>query len=232
MAIAALGIQMIFHNGSTPTTVLNGVDLRVARGEFRLLMGPSGSGKTTLLSILAGILTPTAGTVKLLDRNITQLGRKALSRFRRSHIGFVFQDFNLFPALTASENIQLALKVKGITGRAAETQAADLLASVGLGDRLHHLPEDLSGGQKQRVAIARALADNPPLLFADEPTSSLDSHAGYEVVSLLHSLAKEQGTTVLAITHDPRITDLADRITYIEDGVITREPSAIAPELA
>ncbi|MEO1402871.1 MAG: ABC transporter ATP-binding protein [Cyanobacteria bacterium J06635_1] len=216
---------MVFHAGSETTRVLKGIDLVVQPREIRLLMGPSGSGKTTLLSILAGILTPTAGRVTVLGQEITGLGRKALTRFRRDHIGFIFQDFNLFPALTATENIQLAMQIKGITGIAAQEAAYDLLKQVGLGDKADRLPKDLSGGQKQRVAIARSLAGNPQIIMADEPTAALDSKSGQAVVELMQQLAKDNGCTVLIITHDPRITDAADRITYLEDGLISDHPT-------
>ncbi|MEO0458842.1 MAG: ABC transporter ATP-binding protein [Cyanobacteria bacterium P01_A01_bin.114] len=224
-AIAATNVEMVFQAGAETTRVLKGIDLTVEPREIRLLMGPSGSGKTTLLSILAGILTPTAGKVTVLDQEITGLGRKALTRFRRHHIGFIFQDFNLFPALTATENIQLAMQIKGIKGVAAQQEAYDLLKQVGLGDKADRLPKDLSGGQKQRVAIARSLAGNPKIIMADEPTAALDSKSGQAVVELLQHLAKEKGCTVLIITHDPRITDAADRITYLEDGLISNQSS-------
>ena len=225
VAIAASDIEMVFQSGSETTRVLKGIDLSVEQGEIRLLMGPSGSGKTTLLSILAGILTPSAGKVLVLGQDITELGHRALTRFRRDHIGFIFQDFNLFPALTAAENIELALQIKGIKGIAARQEAYDLLKQVGLRDKVNQLPQDLSGGQKQRVAIARALAGNPEIIMADEPTAALDSKSGQTVVKLVQQLAKEKGCTVLIITHDPRITHAADRITYLEDGRISDQSS-------
>ncbi|NEP62849.1 MAG: ATP-binding cassette domain-containing protein, partial [Symploca sp. SIO2G7] len=161
VAIAAHDIHMSFMSGTTETQVLKGIDLAIPAGQIRLLMGPSGSGKTTLLSILAGILTPMAGEVALLGQEITQLSRQQLTAFRRDHIGFIFQSFNLFPALTALENIELALQLKGKKGPGIREQSFDLLKQVGLGDRANNLPADLSGGQKQRVAIARALAGEP-----------------------------------------------------------------------
>lgn len=184
-------------------------------------MGPSGSGKTTLLSILAGILAPTSGQVVVLGQEITQLSKAALAKFRLQNIGFVFQSFNLFPALTALENVEIALNLKGIKGKKAKEQAAALLKAVGLGDRLNFVPANLSGGQKQRVAIARALAGEPQIIFADEPTASLDSQNGQQVIKILYELAKQKGCTVLIVTHDPRITAIADRLTKIEDGKIS-----------
>lgn len=227
VAIAANNIQMSFMAGTTETRVLKGIDLAVPAGQIRLMMGPSGSGKTTLLSILAGILTPTAGRVELLGQEITQLSRKKLTVFRRDHIGFIFQSFNLFPALTALENIELALQLKGKKGPNNKDYAFDLLKQVGLGDRVNNLPADLSGGQKQRVAIARALAGEPELIMADEPTAALDSSTGRDVIELMQYLAKNKGCTVLIITHDPRITDAADEITYLEDGLLAQESSLV-----
>lgn len=216
---------MVYQSGKERYKALYQVDLSVQSGDIQLLMGPSGSGKTTLLSILAGILTPTAGTVRLLGQEITQLSSAKLSRFRLENIGFIFQGFNLFPALTAIENIEVALNLKGIRGAAARTQALDLLEKVGLADRAHQHPQDLSGGQKQRVAIARALAGDPKLIMADEPTAALDSHNGYAVIDLLRNLAKENDRTVLIVTHDPRIMDVADHVAYLEDGILTNDHS-------
>jgi len=219
-AISARGVEMVFQSGRQSYQALGGIDLEIQPGQIQLLMGPSGSGKTTLLSILAGILTPTAGNVKLLGTDITRLTPKALAQFRLAHIGFVFQGFNLFPALTALENVELALQLHGIKGRTARLEAKLLLEQVGLADKMTFKPRDLSGGQKQRVAIARALAGQPELIMADEPTASLDSHSGHAVITLLHHLAKERQATVLIVTHDPRIMDVADRIAYLEDGKI------------
>ncbi len=218
---------MAFRSGTTVTEVLKGVDLSVPEGEIRLLMGPSGSGKTTLLSILAGILTPSSGQVELLGQNVTRLSRRELTAFRRDHIGFIFQSFNLFPALPALENVELALQLKGHKGPDIKQRSFDLLKQVGLGERCDHLPADLSGGQKQRVAIARALAGDPELIMADEPTAALDSTTGHEVIELMQYLSKTKGCTVLIITHDPRITDAADEITYLEDGMVARQSSLV-----
>ncbi len=220
IAIQASGIEMVYTSGRQNFKVLKGIDLKVQRGDIQLLMGPSGSGKTTLLSILAGLLTPTDGQVLLLGEEITTMSRKHLARYRLRHIGFIFQGFNLFPALTALENIEVAFHIKGIRGQVARQEAYNLLEQVGLGDKGELLPRDLSGGQKQRVAIARALATSPPLIMADEPTAALDSKSGHDVIALLGRLAKEEGSTVLMVTHDPRIVDVADRILDLEDGMI------------
>ena len=226
--ITAKGVEMVFQSGAEKFQALKGIDLQVQQGDIQLLMGPSGSGKTTLLSILAGILTPTSGSVSLLGEEITKLSPSKLAKFRLQNIGFIFQSFNLFPALTAAENIEVVLNVKGMRGRSAREQAQMLLQQVGIGDKANQKPRDLSGGQKQRVAIARAIAGNPKLIMADEPTAALDSHSGYKVISLMRSLAKEQGCTVLMVTHDPRIIDIADKVAYLEDGVLKeRQDSAM-----
>ncbi len=225
LAIHVEGLKYFIVAGDQSLWILNGVDWHVPRGTIQLLMGPSGSGKTTLLSILAGLLSPTEGQVRLLDTEITKLSHDQLVEFRLRNIGFIFQDFNLFPALTIQENVELKLNLQGIRGRRAREESAALLASVGLGDRLSAKPRELSGGQQQRVAIARALAGNPPLIMADEPTASLDARNGHAVMQLLRDLAKTRGTTVLMVTHDPRILDLADRIVYIEDGKLDERSS-------
>ncbi len=228
-AIAATAIGMTYRSGKETYHALKGVDLTVRAGDIQLLMGPSGSGKTTLLSILAGILTPTTGTVKLLGKDITKMSKGELARFRLENIGFIFQGFNLFPALTALENIEVALNLKGIRGPAARQQGLDLLQQVGLADKAKNLPRDLSGGQKQRVAVARALAGDPALIMADEPTAALDSQNGNAVVSLLAALAKQRGRTVLIVTHDPRIIHVADQIVELEDGLRRSPTHAAAP---
>jgi len=220
VAIAADQINMVYTNGAESFQALTDINLQVPKGSIQLLMGPSGSGKTTLLSILAGILTPTSGSVYLLQQNITRMSRKGLAQFRLQNIGFIFQGFNLFPALTAIENVELAMQVKGITRRKAHAEAIELLGEVGLADKSGSLPKQLSGGQKQRVAIARALAGNPPLIMADEPTAALDSQSGHAVIELLRKLAKERERTVLMVTHDSRIMDVADRVLYLEDGIL------------
>lgn len=224
-AIAAKGVSMSFQSGTDSYHALKKVDLELQSGEIQLLMGPSGSGKTTFLSILAGILTPTEGSVYLLGQEITGMSRSQLARFRLAHIGFIFQGFNLFPALTALENVQVALTVKGIRKQAAAKEARLLLEQVGLAAKANQLPRDLSGGQKQRVAIARALGGDPKLIMADEPTAALDSQNGYAVIELLHRLAKEHHRTVLMVTHDSRIIDFADKIVNLEDGML--KPSLV-----
>lgn len=219
-AIVARGVEMVFQSGNQKYHALKNINLDVYRGDIQLLMGPSGSGKTTLLSILGGILTPTSGSVCLGGQDLTKMSRSQLAKFRLKNIGFIFQEFNLFPALTAVENVEVALKLKGFKGSAVRNEALFLLEQVGLRDKAKSLPRDLSGGQKQRVAIARALAGNPQFIMADEPTAALDSQSGHAVIELLRKLVKEHNRTVLMVTHDPRIMDVADRVANLEDGVL------------
>lgn len=220
IAIAAQSIHMSYATQNKSESILRGIDLAIERGRIQLLMGPSGSGKTTLLSILAGLLAPTSGHVHLLGEEITQMSRKTLSQFRLDRLGFIFQGFNLFPALSAVENVEVALNLQGKRGRSARQAALEMLARVGLADKAHARPRDLSGGQKQRVAIARALVTKPEIVMADEPTAALDSKSGHAVMELLRQLALDDEVTVLMVTHDPRILDLADCVTYLEDGEI------------
>jgi putative ABC transport system ATP-binding protein len=219
-AVSGRAIEMVYRSGNTRVRALAHVSLDISCGEFLLLMGPSGSGKTTLVSILGGILTPTSGEVTAFGTRITSLSARQRARFRLMSIGFVFQGFNLFGALTARENVQLALALKGLGKAAARTSAVSLLGEVGLADKAERLPSDLSAGEKQRVAIARALAGSPPLLLADEPTASLDADNGRMVTTLLRTLAKGRGCAVLTVTHDARIMDVADRVVHLEDGAL------------
>ena len=194
------------------------MDLDVYSGEVTLLMGPSGSGKTTLISIMGAILRPTSGSVKIAGREISRLPERELPAVRLRHIGFVFQGFNLFPALTAAENVELALKLKEVRGAEARQRARALLDSMGMTEKYGAFPADLSGGQKQRVAIARALAGQPDIVLADEPTAALDGDSGRSVMRMLRGLARDQGRAVMIVTHDPRVLEFADRVVRIEDG--------------
>ncbi len=224
-AIAVRRVVKSYGAGETAVQALRGVDLDVHAGEVLLMMGPSGSGKTTLLSIMGGILQATGGSVAIAGREIVGLPERALPEVRLRHIGFVFQGFNLFPALTAAENVAIALDLRGIRGREADRRALAALDAVGLADRAHHRPGDLSGGQKQRVAIARALVGEPDIVLADEPTAALDHTSGERVLDLLRRVATEQRRAVVLVTHDPRTLPYADRIVHIEDGVLHGEPS-------
>lgn len=213
-------VTKVFREGREEVHVLNGVSLELKAGEIVALEGPSGSGKTTFLSIVGCILTPSSGRVVVDGEHVDPKRPEQLPEIRKKSIGFVFQQYNLFPSLTALENVQYALKIKGKTGRAAKTEAERVLESVGLSDRLHFLPRDLSGGQKQRVALARALAGGPPLLLADEPTANLDTNIGGQVIELFRQGAKQHGRGVLIVTHDPKVRPIADRVLQIRDGRI------------
>ncbi len=216
-------VRKVFDEGAQAVEVLKGVSMDVAPGEVVALEGPSGSGKTTLLSIMGLILTPTSGRVTVAGETVNGEGCGGAGRLRelrRRAIGFVFQQYNLFPALSALENVEYALNVKGMRGRAARDEASRALEAVGLSDRLGFLPRDLSGGQKQRVAIARALAGSPRVLLADEPTANLDSSVGGQVLELFRSLAKKDGKGLLIVTHDPKVRTVADRVVGIRDGLL------------
>jgi putative ABC transport system ATP-binding protein len=220
-AIEARGLRKSFRSGQQKVEVLKGIDLLIEPGEIALVMGPSGSGKSTLLAAVSGLLRPDAGSVVALGENIWDMHKTKIDRFRLANCGFIFQGFNLFPALTASQQVQCVLKFmkQGKQQRKAAADAA--LADVHLTHRLDNRPDRLSGGEKQRVAIARALAKKPKLIFADEPTSALDGENGHIVMELLRKCAKEQGATALCVTHDARLASFADRIITIEDGIIT-----------
>lgn len=188
-----------------------------------MLVGASGSGKTTLLSIMGCILKPSSGRLMILEEDVTNLKEKELPRVRLANIGFIFQSFNLFPALTAAQNVEVVLELKGFKNKEARALSKNLLNQVGLSDKYNAYPSSLSGGQKQRVAIARALAGQPPIILADEPTASLDSTNGRKVVMLLRELAHQRNSAVVVVTHDTRTLEFADRIVRIEDGVISSE---------
>ncbi len=224
-AIRVRGVSKIYEEGLSRVTALEGVDLDVCSGEVLLLMGPSGSGKTTLLSVMGCILSPTAGSVEVAGIETSKLSQSELPAIRLRHIGFVFQAFNLFPTLTAIENVEIALDLKGIRGIRAHKTAGDLLDEVGLSDKINTFPADLSGGQKQRVALARALVGDPEVLLADEPTAALDSHTGRNIMQLMRDLAHRRGRAVAIVTHDSRVLEMGDRIIRIEDGHIASTES-------
>lgn len=219
-AIELEGVGREFGHGHTRFWAVRDVTLRAGSGEVILLLGPSGSGKTTLLSMMGCILRPSAGVIRVAGRVVSGLAERALEAVRRESIGFVFQSFNLLRSLTAQENVEAALNLRGIWGRWAREAARQALADVGLEHRLDFLPADLSGGEKQRVSLARAVVTRPRLILADEPTGSLDSASGRRVAELLRGLATDRGTTVFIVTHDNRIEDIANRILHIEDGLI------------
>ena len=234
-ALEATNIVKELGSGATMVRAVKGVDLKLVPGELTLLMGPSGSGKTTLLSILGCILTPTSGDLKVAGVPTARLSPEELADLRRRHMGFIFQSYNLFPTLTALENVRIALDVRGQKGFNAANRAEEVLRDVGLAYRLRSYPANLSGGEQQRVAVARAIASSPSIVLADEPTAALDSENGHAVMALLARIAKEQGRCILAVTHDPRTLSYADRVVKIEDGRIVgeeRRPEGLdAPEI-
>lgn len=223
--VELVGVGKRYGSGETAVNALSGADLQILPGQLTLVVGPSGSGKTTLLSILGLLLKPTAGQVRVSGRNVTDLDERALPAIRAATFGFVFQGFNLFPALTALENVTLTIRLKLPSRPDAEGEARRLLEALGLSGRLHALPDNLSGGQKQRVAIARALGGGPPLILGDEPTAALDSKTALAVMEILHGLARE-GRGVVVVTHDMRLKRYADRVVRVEDGQIFEEDAA------
>lgn len=207
-----------FGSGATEVIAVHDVSLQVMPGEVVLIMGPSGSGKTTLLSMLGGLLQPSNGRIQIGTADLTQLNERQLPDVRLRHIGFIFQDFNLLSALSALDNVALVGQLNGRSRSEARQRAQELLEQLGLGHRLNFLPEKLSGGEKQRVAIARALVNKPDIILADEPTANLDSHHGHETMRLLRRIAKEEQRSIIIVSHDQRIKDIADRILWLEDG--------------
>jgi putative ABC transport system ATP-binding protein len=220
-AVAATAVTRRYGDGESAVDALRGVTLEVPAGQFTAVMGPSGSGKSTLMHLLAGLDSPTSGTVGIGGQDITKMSDKQLTKLRRKHIGFVFQQFNLLPTLTAEENILLPLSIAG--AKPDKTDLEALFARVGLKDRRRHRPSQMSGGQQQRVAIARALISRPTVLFADEPTGNLDSASGAEILALLREAVELDGQTTLMVTHDPRAAATADRVVFIGDGRIVAD---------
>ncbi|MFM8380146.1 MAG: ABC transporter ATP-binding protein, partial [Planctomycetia bacterium] len=217
LAVHCRGVTKDFGAGDSLTRALRGVDLDVPYGELLMLVGPSGCGKTTLVSIVAGTLEPTAGTVGVLGHDLAAMSNGRKVRFRRDNVGFVFQAYNLLPALTAAENAAVPLLIAGWRRKAAVEAASDVLDTLGLGDRLANLPSELSGGQQQRVAIARALVHEPRLLVCDEPTSALDAENGRITMELIQRIAVQPDRAVIVVTHDSRVYSFADRIASMED---------------
>jgi putative ABC transport system ATP-binding protein len=212
-----------YSSGGRDLTVVKNISFSLEPGGFLAIVGPSGSGKTTLLGLLAGLDRPTSGTVTLDGDPLDQLGEDARARIRGEKVGFVFQSFQLIPALTALENVQVPLELRGIDGR---RRAAGLLERVGLGGREHHYPAQLSGGEQQRVALARAFSNEPKVLFADEPTGNLDARTGATVVELMGELNRDSGTTIVLVTHDPDLASRARRTIRLADGAIVSDTAA------
>jgi putative ABC transport system ATP-binding protein len=219
--IRAAGITKDLPLGQITIHALRGVDMEIHNGEIVGIVGPSGSGKSTLLGIIGGLDTPTQGTIEIDGVNITRMNEDQLTEIRNEKIGFIFQFFNLIPTLTALENVALPIQFARKRAFNPEKRAKELLASLGLQDRLNHRPSELSGGQQQRVAIARALSNNPPLLLADEPTGNLDTESGAAVIDALQTIRKEFSTTVVIVTHDPELAGRADRVLHLVDGKMT-----------
>ncbi len=220
------GVRKTFVRGSEKIEVLDGLDMAVAKGEFLALMGPSGSGKSTLLNLIGGLDRPTAGVVEVGGVRIDELSEGKLAAWRASHIGFVFQMYNLLPALTAERNVELPLLLTKLGSAARKKSVATALSVVGLADRMKHYPRQLSGGQEQRVGIARAIVTDPTLLLCDEPTGDLDRKAGDEILNLLQALNREQGKTIIMVTHDPHAAERATRTLHLEKGQLVREVAA------
>jgi putative ABC transport system ATP-binding protein len=223
--ITAHDLHKHYKLGEGIVKALNGVNLRVEPGDFLYIMGPSGSGKTTLLNVLGGIDRPTKGKIAypVLDKEITKLKDRALCSFRRKHLSYVFQFYSLIPSLTAKENVELMIELVKTKGQRVEAVALDALAAVGLEDRKDNFPSQLSGGERQRVAIARAFAKSPLVMFVDEPTGQLDTESGRMVVEVLKEINQKHGKTVVLVTHDQELTDLADRIIHLRSGKIVGE---------
>jgi putative ABC transport system ATP-binding protein len=220
--LEARNVTKTYREGKHEVPVLRGVSLAVERGEVVAIVGPSGSGKTTLLCILGCLLSPTTGQIVIGGQLLDTGSPERLREIRRRSVGFVFQQFNLFPSLTASENVQYALNLKGWRGRKALAEADRVLDAVGLGDRKDFQPRDLSGGQRQRIAVARAIAGPSTVILADEPTGNLDSESGARVLALFRDLVRSESRALLIVTHDPLVHAIADRIVTIRDGMLTQ----------
>jgi putative ABC transport system ATP-binding protein len=211
-------VTKVYTTGELSVAALQNISLTVAEREVIVVMGPSGAGKTTFLTIAGALMRPTSGRVVISGTDITALDERRLPKVRQEKIGFIFQSFNLLEALSALQNVELVMETRGVTGGGAKARGQELLSMMGIDQQRNSLPKQMSGGQKQRVAIARALANNPDLVLADEPTANLDSQRGREIMELLRMVAKELGKTVVAVSHDLRIRELADRVLWLEDG--------------
>jgi putative ABC transport system ATP-binding protein len=225
-AIRAVDLTRTFEVGETTVEALRSITLEVEQGQFVALVGPSGSGKSTLLNLVGGLDRPTSGELWIDGVELSASKEKALTEHRRRRVGFVFQSFNLLPRLTAIENVALPLMFVGVPERERIERAGQLLAQVGLSERLDHRPTQLSGGEQQRVAIARALVNHPAIILADEPTGNIDTATGSEIMDLLRRLNREQGVTLLLVTHDPEAASFADRVIQLRDGQITGQEVA------
>ncbi|MCB9169413.1 MAG: ABC transporter ATP-binding protein [Flavobacteriales bacterium] len=221
--IETRGLTRTYDADTVPVHAVNGIDLRVEKGEFTAIIGPSGCGKTTLMNMIGGLDEPTAGHVLIDGEDIGHKSANAMIAYRLHHIGFVFQAYNLIPVLTALENVSFVMLLQGVKKRERQQRAQELLASVGLMDKLDKRPNELSGGQQQRVAVARALASRPRFVLADEPTANLDSHSTHDLIDLMAELNRKDNMTFLFATHDQRVIDRARRVVTLEDGRIVKD---------
>ncbi len=215
-------VKKVYEMGDFKLEALKGIDLEVEQGEYLSIMGPSGSGKSTLFNMIGGLDKPTEGKVYIDDVDVAQLDAYELAWLRCRKIGYIFQSFNLIPVMTALENVTLPMVFAGLTSDEARDKGVDLLAKVGLGERISHKPYELSGGQQQRVAVARAFANDPAIILADEPTGNLDLQTGTEIIELLRLMNKESGVTVISATHDHKMLSVSDRVIWVRDGLIDR----------
>ncbi len=220
--IEVKNVRKVYRMGDEKVIALDSVNFSIEQGEFCCLLGTSGSGKSTLLNLMAGLEKPTKGEIKIKDMHVEKMSEKQLAVFRRNHVGFVFQSYNLLPALTALENVSLPLIFKGISKSVRDKRAIDMLKAVGLEKRLKHKPSQMSGGQQQRVSIARAFIGNPEIVFADEPTGNLDTKTTREVMDLMTSMARKNKQTLIIVTHDVEISEYADKIIHVRDGNIEK----------
>ena len=224
--VRASNLHKEFRRGGERIDVLQGVDLEIPKGEFLALMGPSGSGKTTLLNLLGGLDSPTRGTITIAGQQIDRLSSGQLARWRATNVGFIFQLYNLLPVLTAERNVELPLLLTRLSRKERKRHVDTALGVVGLSDRARHYPRQLSGGQEQRVGIARAIVIDPTLLLCDEPTGDLDRKAGDEILDLLQALNRENGKTIVMVTHDPHAAARASRVLHLDKGVLSTEPAS------
>ncbi len=224
MSVKVENVEKIYLLGSTPVYALRNVSMAIEKGEFIALMGPSGSGKTTLLNLIGALDKPSKGKIYIDGKDVTTLKESDLTSLRRQTIGFIFQFYNLIPVLSAFENVELPMLIAGKPKKEREKRVIQLLEMVGLADRVNHRPDELSGGEQQRVTIARALVNRPSLVLADEPTGDLDSNTGMEVMHALLDASKDQGATVIIVTHDPVVANLVQKVFTMRDGAITQQP--------